>query len=50
MLECPHLDSVLEMLKRISIVKNGYTMPDNKNPVGIDDVCYYSTCFKHILM
>ena len=29
----------LEMLKRMSIVKNGSTMPANKNPVGIDDVC-----------
>ena len=50
MLECPHVDSVFEMLKGISIVDNGYTMPDNKNPVGIDDVYYYSPCFKHIRM
>ena len=50
MLKCPHLDSIVEMLKWIPIVKNGYTMPDNKNPVGIDDVYYYSTCFKHIIM
>ena len=50
MLECPHLDFVFEMLKWISIVENNYTMPYNKNPVGIDDVYYYSTRFKHILM
>ena len=50
MLECPHLDSVFEVLKRISIEKNDYTMPNNKHPVGIDDVCYYSTHFKHLRM
>ena len=32
MLECPHLDSIFEMLKWIPIATNGYTMPDNKNP------------------
>ena len=45
-----HLDSVFEMQKRISIVESGYTMLDNENPVYIDDVRYYPTCFKHILM
>ena len=48
MLECPHLDSILEVLRWIPIVENGYTMPDNKTPVGIDDVYCYSTCFKPI--
>ena len=50
MLECPHLDSIFEVLKRISIVWDEYIMPDKLYPVGIDDICSFSTCFKHILI
>ena len=50
MLECPHPDSIFEVLRRISFVKDEYIMPDKLYPVGIDDMCSFSTCFKHILI
>ena len=50
MLECPRLGSIFEMLKRTSIVKNNWKMPNNQNPAGIADKCYLWTYIKHIRM